>query len=133
MTITLDTNVIIAAFISRGHCHELFEHVARHHTIVLSDCIIEEVRRVLAGKFRMPEDVVERAVSLVAGKAILVQPEGLDVQVCRDPDDDWILATALAAKAGCIVSGANDLVELVEFRGIPIIKPTDFWAFEAEG
>ena len=42
--------------------------------------------------------------------------------VCRDPDDDVVLALALAASADLIVSGDNDLLVLDQFEGVPIVN-----------
>ena len=39
----------------------------------------------------------------------------------RDPDDDAILACALAAHADLIVTGDADLLVLKQFNGIPIV------------
>jgi predicted nucleic acid-binding protein len=35
--LVLDTNVLIAAIVARGACHELLEHCARQHRVVTSD------------------------------------------------------------------------------------------------
>jgi uncharacterized protein len=45
--------------------------------------------------------------------------------VCRDPDDDQVLALAIAAKVELIVSGDNDLLSLSSFEGIPIVAPAE--------
>lgn len=45
----------------------------------------------------------------------------LKTRVCRDPDDDIVLACAMSAKADYIVSGDKDLLVLKAFRGIPIV------------
>lgn len=42
-------------------------------------------------------------------------------KVSRDPDDDQVLACALAAQADLIVSGDADLLDLKSFQGIPIL------------
>ena len=52
---------------------------------------------------------------------VIAQP--LPLPVCRDPDDDAVLACALAAQADLIVSGDEDLLILKEFQHIPIITP----------
>jgi len=51
----------------------------------------------------------------------LVRPATLRSTILRDPDDDIVLATALAAGADAIVSGDKDLTDFVRFRNIPII------------
>lgn len=49
MKIVLDTNVFIAAFISHGACHELLEHCAIRHEIILSPFIYDEFKEVSNG------------------------------------------------------------------------------------
>ena len=50
-------------------------------------------------------------------------PPALAKPVCRDPDDDAVLALAIAAQADLIVSGDDDLLSLTHFEGIPILTP----------
>jgi predicted nucleic acid-binding protein len=52
-------------------------------------------------------------------------------RVCRDADDDLVLAAALAAKADAIVTGDQDLLVLKRFKGIPILNPRDCLALLA--
>lgn len=131
MTVTLDTNVLIAAFISRGQCHELFEHVIRHHRVVLSDAILAEFERVLTSKFKINPEDVHNAQALIRSRTNLAQPAELQERVSRDPDDDMILATAKAGSAACIVTGDKDLLVLKTYKGIMIVSPSQFWEFEA--
>jgi predicted nucleic acid-binding protein len=63
----------------------------------------------------------------------LVTPEKLEMAVCRDPDDDAILATAVAGNADCIVTGDQDLLVLESFRNIRILRPAQFAPYEAGG
>jgi predicted nucleic acid-binding protein len=55
--------------------------------------------------------------------AEVVEPPPLPQPVCRDPDDDAVLALAIAAKADLIVSGDEDLLSMNSFAGIPILSP----------
>ena len=43
--------------------------------------------------------------------------------MCRDPDDDQLLALASAAKVDLVVSGDDDLLVLGMFEGIAIVSP----------
>ena len=56
----------------------------------------------------------------------LVDPSPLPASVCRDPDDDLVLATATAAVADGIVTGDQDLLVLRAHEGIQLISPRQF-------
>lgn len=57
--------------------------------------------------------------------AILVQPTAVPRVVPNDPDDDHVLACALAAHANLIVSGDRDLLDLSNYQQIPIVTPAE--------
>ena len=63
----------------------------------------------------------------------LVKPEPLPVPVCRDPDDDWVLATAVSGNCDMIVTGDQDLLLLGEYAGIRIVSPRAFQDSFASG
>lgn len=57
--------------------------------------------------------------------AQIIEPQPLPAPASRDPDDDHVLACALAAQANLIVSGDRDLLDLHEYQGIPILTTAD--------
>lgn len=64
----------------------------------------------------------------------MIEPPPLPKPVCRDPDDDQVLALALAAMAETIITGDNDLLSLRSFEGIPVVAPAEAVALlEARG
>jgi putative PIN family toxin of toxin-antitoxin system len=128
--VLLDTNVLVAAFISRGQCSELFEHAGSEHELVTSEVVLRELRRALLEKLEFPEAEVIEAVELVRLRSRSVEPTPLGQSVSRDPDDDRILATAVAGECQCLVTGDEDLLVLESYEGIRILRPADFWAFE---
>lgn len=132
MRLLLDTNVLIAAFISRGVCSELVEDCLVNHTVCVSESIMEEFSHALADKFGFTAESVQRAVRFLEGNCEIITHGPLETPVCRDPDDDHVLAAAVAGSVECIVSGDQDLLVLERFEGVPIIKPADFWKFEKE-
>jgi putative PIN family toxin of toxin-antitoxin system len=131
MRVLLDTNVLIAAFITHGTCSDLFEHCIRQHEIVTSKFILGELEGHLRKKFKFPEADVREVMDILNGAGRIVDPVSLKKAVCRDPDDDMVLATALSGNVDCIVSGDKDLTVLKIFENIPILKPAEFSAFEA--
>jgi putative PIN family toxin of toxin-antitoxin system len=131
MRIVLDTNVLIAAFVSRGTCHELLEHCAIRHRVVLSPFLIAEFRTALVRKFRFPASEADEAAGLLESRFENVTPPPLRESVCRDPDDDHVIAAAVTAACECIVTGDRDLPDLRAVSGVRIVSPSEFWAFEA--
>lgn len=63
----------------------------------------------------------ERVLAEVRQLAEVIEPPPLAVPVCRDPDDDAVLALAFAAQVDLIVSGDDDLLTLTHYQGIPIM------------
>ena len=126
MRIVLDTNVLIAALISRGFCHELFEYCALTHELFTSDFILSEVSEKLIAKFKQTEKMTDESVVLLRSQMQMVVPVALSTPVSRDPDDDNILATGVAARCDYIITGDNDLLVLKEFEEILIVTPREF-------
>lgn len=126
MRILLDTNVLIAALIARGVCHELLEHCARRHKLVTSDFILDEVRNKLIQKFKYTSEVADEAVRLLRSRMEVVSPASLDAPVCRDADDDNILAAAEAGNCEFIITGDKDLLVLKAWGKVEIVSPGAF-------
>jgi putative PIN family toxin of toxin-antitoxin system len=71
----------------------------------------------------------ERSLAEVRRLAEMIEPPPLPQPVCRDPDDDAVLALAIAAKVDLVVSGDKDLLSLSSFQGIPIVAPAQAISF----
>jgi len=132
MRIFLDTNVLIAAFISHGTCKELFEYCITRHTICTSQAVIDEFSNILLKKFKFSQHIIDRVVDFLQENLTKVNFEPLSSPVCRDPKDNNILASAVSGNVGCIITGDEDLLILKKFQDIPILKPQEFWKFEKE-
>jgi uncharacterized protein len=127
----IDTNVLIAGILWRGPPHALLQHVrAGTVSLVSSPALLAELADVFG---RAKFDAIltrtntsrERSLAEVRRLAEVIEPPPLPQPVCRDPDDDAVLALAIAAKVELIVSGDNDLLSLRSFQGIPIMAPAE--------
>ena len=129
MRIVFDTNVLFAAFVAHGACAGLYEECLLRGRIVVSQFILEELQEKLLTKANQSRVEVEEVIDAVSADAEIVETQPLANRVCRDADDDWILATTLAAKADALVTGDKDLLVLERYEGIPILTPRDCLAF----
>ena len=132
MRLVLDANVLIAAFAARGVCAELLEYCVREHDLVTSLAILEETRRNLVAKIGATPSDADQAIKLLRTRLESVEPSHLGAPVCRDPDDDHVLGTALAGRCHAIVTGDKDLLALRTYGGVRIVAPRDFWSFDAD-
>ena len=131
MRLVLDTNIVIAALLWRGPPRQLLDQIIDRSDIELysSSLLLSELSEVLSRpRFAQRINVAGLAVTaLLADYADLVAtvvPTPLSERVSRDPDDDEVLACAIAANADVIVSGDQDLLTLKIFQGIPILTVT---------
>jgi putative PIN family toxin of toxin-antitoxin system len=131
MRIVLDTNVLVAAFIAHGNCNELLEYCIVNHEVVVSKFILDELVDVLTRKFDFTRAEARIVIRLLRTRTHLVDPAPLPIPVCRDPDDDTILATARTAECDAIVTGDKDLTDLQRYEGVSILTPSEFWQFES--
>ena len=130
MRVVLDTNVLISAFITRGVCRRLFEYCVESHQIVISEFILNEFSSTLIRKFGFTTEEIEEASTSLILCGELVAPVTFGEQICRDPDDDHVLGTAIAGNADYIVTGDRDLLVLERFQTVGIISPSEFMDYE---
>lgn len=127
MRIVLDSNVIIAAFATKGLCSEIFEACILEHEIILSKYIIEEVERHFVKKLKMPLEKVKERIKFIKGVSDSVSPAHVDESLCRDKSDLPIIGTAISGNAEVIVSGDPDLTDIGKYQNIKFLKPREFW------
>jgi len=127
MRIVADTNTVLSGLLWQGPPRRLLD-LARERKVSLytSVTLLAELAEVIA-RDKFSERV--RAAGLSAAELVqdyerlaeVVTPEPLPTPVSRDPDDDHVLACAVAGKAELIVSGdKRHLLILGEYQGIPI-------------
>jgi putative PIN family toxin of toxin-antitoxin system len=69
----------------------------------------------------------ENALALISEAAQdIVHPTETPSGICRDKDDDNVLACAWEGAVDYLVTGDKDLLHLKVFKGIRIITPREF-------
>jgi len=125
----LDTNVLLSGLLWRGAPHTLLNAVRQGSlNLVCSPTLLAELERVISRpKFDATlirsQTSREQSLTQLRQLAEIIEPPPLPQPVCRDPDDDAVLAPAIAARPNCIVSGDDDLLTLRHYQSIPIVTP----------
>lgn len=130
MRVFLDTNVWLAAFLTRGSCQELMEYCLEAHDLYTSSFILQEIEEKLTKKLKFPAAHVKVLIHFICAQAHLATEVAIGKKLCRDPKDDKVLAAALGARASCLVTGDQDLLILKKVGPLPIVSPSDFWKWE---
>ncbi|HEY1341546.1 MAG TPA: putative toxin-antitoxin system toxin component, PIN family [Bryobacteraceae bacterium] len=124
----VDTNLYVSALVFGGKPAAVIQ-LADEGAFELVVCaqIRDELAATLTRKFGWSSDRVRHASDVLWNRASWVVPPQLP-PASRDRDDDFILACALEAGAGFVVTGDQDLLALHPFRGIAVFTPADFLA-----
>ena len=127
MRVSLDTNVLVSAFTTRGICADVLVVVLAEHQLVLGERVLTELSRVLSEKMRMPEDSVVEADAFLRHEATVISTGAtVDVPI-RDPDDLEVLAQAVEGLVDLLVTGDRDLLDVADRLPVEVLSPRGFW------
>ncbi len=91
----------------------------------------------LARRYQIDPADVEELVDLLRMRAVLVFPPG-HLRLCRDPDDDVVIETAVIGGADVVVTrdddlkGAPEVISFLAEFGIPVRSVRQFLVAVAE-
>ena len=129
MRIVIDTNLWISALISASLRQRLETLIGdeRIHILASSELMteLEQVAmRPNLQKYIKQEhvihflDILTRRLDFVVTSSV--------VQICRDPNDDFLLALCLDGNANYLLTGDKDLLVLNPFESTKILSLTEF-------
>ncbi|MGE0464288.1 MAG: putative toxin-antitoxin system toxin component, PIN family [Vicinamibacterales bacterium] len=126
MRVFFDTNVVLTAFATRGLCADLFAHVLLEHELVVGETVIRELRSKLRTKLKLAKNAIDEIEALLRDQTVVKTPaEHLKLGI-SDPDDEWIVAEAMAGEADALVTG-DALHKLGKRAPMPIVTPRGLW------
>jgi putative PIN family toxin of toxin-antitoxin system len=125
--ICLDSNVLVSAFATRGLASDVLRVTLAEHELLVPAVVLAEVLRVLTDKLHVPTSVVALAQQLLESQIMVPRPERPLAVAVRDPDDAWVLASAVAGGADLLVTGDADLLSIAKQSPVPILTPRQFW------
>ena len=138
LRVVLDTNVLLSGIAYPASVPGKIIAAWRHGSVevLLSAYILDELRRVLprlVHRHGLTAAEIDDLVDVISIQAEVIAPLPGAEPDLRDPDDQPVLGTLLAALATSgadyLITGDNDLLALRE--RYPIVTPQNFWATHA--
>jgi len=134
LKVVLDTNIFVSSLLSKAGRPAMVIDAWRagRYLLVTSPPIISEIKRVLEApsirkKYGLSRDRIERLILLLEKDGIVVPGlSGVARVIPEDPTDEMFLSAALDAQVDLIISGDRHLLDLGEYKGIPVVTARQF-------
>jgi putative PIN family toxin of toxin-antitoxin system len=134
MRVVADTNVLVSGLLWRGNPRRVLD-AARDGIIELftTVALLEELEDVLsrekfAARLRAVDVTAYELVLGYAALATVIEAAAIEPVVLEDPDDDAVLACAIAAQCEVITSGDSHLLDLKAHLATRILTATELLA-----
>ena len=127
VTIVLDTNILISAVLFMGTPLKILKFciIEEKIDIAVSPELMAEFVIKLRYKFGIDAKTLSELKELIEHSTLNILPH-YTTKICRDDSDNMIIDLAIYAKAGFIITGDKDLLELKNHKGIEIITAAKF-------
>ena len=127
LKVILDTNQFVSAFLFGGMTKIVFDLVLNNK---LELYVSEDLKAEVLEKFKYygaSEQTLLDAFLFLDAKGIVITPK-TEVSICRDPEDNYLLALAEEAQASYLVTRDKDLLDLPQkkWKNTKIVKPEEF-------
>lgn len=133
LSAVFDATILVSAFLAPKGLSAALLAQARQGAFILSlsAAILDETRTTLLTDKRIRDryEYTDDAVAyFIAGlRAVVRSVTDLStVQVSRDPEDDYVIATAVAAGVSYLVTRDKDLLTLKTYENVQMMLPEEF-------
>ncbi|MFO0708054.1 MAG: putative toxin-antitoxin system toxin component, PIN family [Nitrospira sp.] len=127
MKVFLDTNVLVSAYTARGICADLLRYILAEHELLTGEVNLVELRHVLRDRFHASSELIAAVEAELRDETIVPKPAKPSPLPIRDPDDRWVLASAVDGQADLLVTGDQDLLAVARQAPLAIVDPRGCW------
>ena len=128
MKIVIDSNIFVSSFFWGGNPRYVFERVINGlDESFTTEEILKEIKSVMnSGKFNANSNEIQDYIKIIKKYSKIIDSENIPKDISRDNDDNKILQCGLDGDVDFIITGDNDLLVLMEYEKIKIVKPKDY-------
>ena len=129
MRVLFDSNVLLSAgLFPNGKAAETVNYAAAKHKIVISNTIVDEVRRVVSAKFAEKMPLFERFFASFTYEYAYISQEIVASSAIEisDPKDKHVLVSATFANVDILITGDKHFFER-KYEEIKVMTPSEFF------
>jgi len=89
--------------------------------------VLRELGRVLGKRIGLPPRAIKEIDEFLREHEVAPKPSARAAVPKRDPEDQWVLASAIESRADVLVTGDRDLLDIASDAPIKIVDPRGFW------
>ena len=131
MRVVADTNVTLSGLLWLGNPGLVLEAAAEGRSaLCTSPALVQDLSETLqspklAARIQASGLTLDELLQRYLDVVVLTEPKSVQRVVPDDPEDDQVIAAAIAAQADLIVSGDKHLLDLESHLGIRIVPPAE--------
>ncbi len=133
MKIVLDTNIWLSAIFWKGEANKLIKNILdKKIEIMITKEILSEIVEILNKEEKFQKFIenkkqkIEDLIRTVLSLSTLIETKSKFELIKEHPKDNIILEAGFDGKVDFIVSYDKHILNMIEFRDIKILKPSEF-------
>lgn len=127
MRVALDTNVIVAAFATRGLCSDLFQALDSQHSVIVPDPVVADLERAFAAKLWFPRNQIAQIIAYLRDVAEISPPVAPVAIAGLGAEDAAIVYSAAHAGAEAFVTGDQRVLAAGKVESMAILSRRALW------
>jgi len=128
MKIVMDSNIFVSSFFWGGNPRYVFDRVINGlDESFTNEQILKEIESVMnSRKFSVNSNEIQDYIKIIRKYSKIIDSKEIPKDISRDNDDNKILQCGFDGNVDFIITGDKDLLVLIEYEKIKIMKPRDY-------